>query len=771
MNIHTSTRALAGVVQTFLKQQGEPAMNPSHLDRRSALKGALLLPLGGALGLSACGGGNGGPDEFASASAQAEPAGALAESPAIDEASVLDNPYEALPEDLALEQDITPGFQGQAQPQALSVLEPQAQALAIAGTDLRAVHARRQTLFSLDSGKAFQKRNFFFVRRHVYNDLSFAFRVFWNRETQYYADANNAIMRTLGYFLTKEQDAVFANHDEWYWGYDQICAMMELYSSTGSKNRGLISKKTEDLFYKFAWLQLDYYTKRRWAVSPDLNQYNTWHLYGSENHHFQLVYSLWHSLQLVSKNKNYNQRLLSKDQKPEHFLRLWVNYIAEYLLERGKKGLFVEVGFYNPITLKGIYNIHAFSDSPVLKRRAQSVIDLHWAEWAQEQIAGIRCGPQNRIYLNSALDANSDTLRDMSVDQSLAWLYFNIGKQPQGMNKTVYSIFCSDYVPPAAVTQLALRKRDQNYEIYNRRLGLAQDGAWRPATGYKLRQNNGPARYIYVTPTYILGSWIRLNWKYTDWTMIASQNHWFGATFTTHEAARILFCVNHPKSTYNSFRSIQKKGALVTQMLPAGTHSEVESSPDQPPPSVWVSELGMQLIQPIDEQDKSAFEFRKRGWIFGRAGMDTFFALLVPDAKTRWSQVKETKDANGLLKHRGRFLELEPQGKYSPIFLEIGHRRDWKTFGVDFQPAVLANMPQRHKGFWRYRTLDGQVFELFDDMNAISTIDGKKIDTKRWQGGWPSGWVAMDSPFLKSMLNTGKATITVDGMTHVIDFS
>jgi hypothetical protein len=111
-----------------------------------------------------------------------------------------------------------------------------------------------------------------------------------------------------------------------------------------------------------------------------------------------------------------------------------------------------------------------------------------------------------------------------------------------------------------------------NYEITQRRLGLAADGMWYP-NNYRIRQD-GPSivRYSYCTPDFILGTAHFEARRYRDWTMISSQNRWQGLILNGSLNARIYpqcgTTLSDPRTAYNQHWSVQSKGSLITQKLP-----------------------------------------------------------------------------------------------------------------------------------------------------------------------------------------------------------
>lgn len=119
--------------------------------------------------------------------------------------------------------------------------------------------------------------------------------------------------------------------------------------------------------------------------------------------------------------------------------------------------------------------------------------------------------------------------------------------------------------------------------------------------------------------------------------------------------------------------------------------------------------------------------------------------------------------------YNGRFLELEAAGQYGPIILGVGRLKDWGSF-ENFQQAVMANYPERQAEQWLYRSLQGHVLEMPHDLGQLSRIDGQPLPADGQTDAELGPNMGMHSPFLKSVYNSGRVALTVDGHTHTIDF-
>src|SRR5262249_20931031 len=87
-------------------------------------------------------------------------------------------------------------------------------------------------------------------------------------------------------------------------------------------------------------------------------------------------------------------------------------YLPAYLDWRIKKGLFVEVASptYEIFTMQALFLLARFSEDATIAAKARMLLDLLWADWAQDQVARVRGGGKSRVYtggpsITAAIDA------------------------------------------------------------------------------------------------------------------------------------------------------------------------------------------------------------------------------------------------------------------------------------------------------------------------------------------------------------------------------
>lgn len=475
-----------------------------------------------------------------------------------------------------------------------------------------------------------------------------------------------------------------------------------------------------------------------------------WWTWGSENHHAQAWSSFWGAAQIFAQHPDYKDRRYADGTTPAQMAAAFNEYFKRFARERATKGLLVECNSgYNKYTLGGWYNMADFSADPVLQRRMAQLLDLFWADWASEQINGVRGGSRHRCY------AGSDSTAGSSMD-GLAWFHFGLG----GAKSQHPGHMCGAttfWRPSPIVMDLALDVAGRGvYENISRRPGLAQP---RPAGTppanyvadpqhpffvpqglYPLRPaGGGLLRYTYGTPDYVLGTSMVEARPKEDWAAISSQNRWEGVIFAGHPTARIFTQPLTPArgSVYNANWSVQKRGVLIVQRLKtSNAHGQ----------RVWF--------------DAALRRFETNGWVFAEAPQ-AFAAVRAVTGATVWegdSLAQHRKKTGGL--DHGDWLKC--QDEFSPVILEIARKADCASF-VDFQRATLANPWRFEQGRLDYTSqLHKTTLTLFADYSHPPLVDGQPVNYAPQK--------VYDSPFLQANFGSGLVTIRKGEKTLVLDF-
>jgi hypothetical protein len=277
-------------------------------------------------------------------------------------------------------------------------------------------------------------------------------------------------------------------------------------------------------------------------------------------------------------------------------------YFKAYVRYRTMKGLAVEVASptYSKYTLNTWYNLFDFAQDPELKTAAGMLLDVYWADWALEQIDGVRGGSRHRCYAGEA-----------SIEQSgaaqHAWYAFGLGTEAS-QHPGVMSGATTSWRPSRAVVHLALDVDGRgSYGYTSRRPGLKDHAppreppAFSPHTYNAIDPDGGSLlRYTWSTPDFVMGMSQVEPRSHEDWWAASSQNRWNGVIFGGHPTARIYTqrpMPSNDKSVYNAEWGVQHKGAMILQRL-----SQAKDATDQ---MIWF--------------DFSLNREERNGWVFAEA--------------------------------------------------------------------------------------------------------------------------------------------------------
>ncbi len=565
-----------------------------------------------------------------------------------------------------------------------------------------------------------------FVRAYSFSLVEFAARCLWLNELT--ADANAALQENADFYLAHPRE-IF-DKDNFHWHSESLLRLVELFGSTGTRRVGALTAATEKKILESVWL----YCRRRAGAAKthehlaeaDDAVSHTWYVKESENHHVQSFTTLWHFAQLARHRADFRDRRYDDGRTAAEHCADWNRYAKFYLLERARKGLFIEMmsPAYNATLLKGVFNFHDFAEDPELRRRAGLFLDLYFAYWGQEQIDGVAGGGKSRIYSDVA-----------PRPLGLGHLFFGVGPAP-ALQSELITALTTTWRPSLVVVDLVCDRPGRGtYEVIQRPLGLAADSAHYAPPDYHLRTDyGGIVRYSYCTPEFILGTVLSEARPETDWTMISSQNRRQGALFAGDPLAVISpQCeATRDHRAYNMQWSVQRRGTLITQKLKTAKGTGAAR--------IWFSGAG--LTAPTEE----------RGWVF-TASAGAYAAVKVVRGGTRWEAVTAPVP--------GRWLYCEDE--YSPVILEVAPQHRYASPAA-FRAAVTAARLDAAPGKpLRLRGLDGDTFTFFPDYSAPPRINDIPVDYAPAR--------AFDSPFLQADWNSGRVHVRHRTRQLTLDFN
>jgi len=591
----------------------------------------------------------------------------------------------------------------------------------------------------------------------------FAMTSLWENENVQQA---NQVLQELAILLISQPVARNSPHGI-YWVSETISRTLDFFGRNGTVDPGRISHETEDLMLEMMWLfvkenskidSLDelyalYAQGHRNAstgapqpISAEISRSQTWDILTSENHHAQKFTALWDFTRHLKNHPAYAGRKLDDGWTVVEHHQAWTEFIKEFIRQRAKKGLFVEIAdcTYNGFTLKGFFNFYDFADDPTLRRLAGNLLTLYFATWAQEQIAGVRGGGKSRM-------GGEKDRRSLSPMQRAFWLNGGIGSETTAQGR--WPVVTSSYRIPQVVLDLAEDTEGRGeYEIVQRPLGRAAPAERLQLGKYKTHWSqphmrpvtdwSGQVRYSYCTPDFIAGMLMVPALPYTDWIKVASQSRWAGVIFAGDPDARIFVqsLKDGGKITYNQQWGIQKLGTMILQRLEEGALAISTGGT-----KIWVSDNGLEL------------KAEENGWIFLEAEK-AYAAVRVVNGGYKWTpEPNVPRDGSNWI---GKWVICEDE--YTPVILEVSRKKDFESF-ESFQEAIIQRPLHWADKKLTYNSLAGDEFEFFADFTANPKVNGE-------EPGYHDTDYAFKSPFVVGKWDGGEIQISYGEQKLLLDF-
>jgi len=334
-----------------------------------------------------------------------------------------------------------------------------------------------------------------------------------------------------------------------------LSRLLRLFGRNGARKLQAISPATEKSVLSLF---------RGWAKTncriADADPAASWRIWGSENHHAQLVSSCWSASDLLKKSADDRNFAYADGSTPDTQYRRWTEFLISFLRQRARQGLVeYDSPSYAQYTLGTIYDYAQFAEDAELRRLAKAFLDIWWAQWASEQVNGNIGASMTRVY--------EKELKDGSPIRSLGWVYFGIGTKPR-QSLAVSSALTSNYAPPALVAEIATAgpKRGTYTTVSTApgRLAEPKHGMW-----FKIDPNSpGILRTTYSAPGFVMGTATMPVLAATQWVGASSQNRWSGVVFNAEEARIVAFAApRRGYATYNASIGVQARGAQLVQGL------------------------------------------------------------------------------------------------------------------------------------------------------------------------------------------------------------
>lgn len=581
-----------------------------------------------------------------------------------------------------------------------------------------------------------------FTRHYVQSALLFASRALYLNER--IEEANKALSEMCQYHLDRPQTLLEIHSFPGALRY--LAQLAQFYGPDGTRGKGRLSPETYRVMLATMWEWAKVKSKMTACVVDDSR---TWTVTDSENHHANHFASCWAVTAFLARVPEYCDRKFDDGHSAKEHSAAWTVYLREYLSERGRKGMTVEIESpsYASATLGAVYWLYELSDDPVLKQRASAYITLYWALWAQQQIDGVAGGAKARCYPSSAKNGESFVGR-------AAWYALGIGS-PEFVHLGMLPFVTSSWKVPDVVMDLALDVKGRgSYEVMERRPGIAKPGVERKkGVSFAAPEGGGLVRYSYCTPEFIMGSLLCAARPASDWTTMSSQNRWHGVIFRGAMNARIYPYCETDHSSYNQQWAVQHKGTLIAQKLKTSQHADGLR--------VWISEA--ELTAPVKESDWF-FTEAAGAWAAVRviSGDTKLIPPAAPAKKKKPLSKAGTSDDGDTIDSGANGWLLQCSDEWSPVIIEAATKADYPTREA-FQKAIQAREVKSEGGLLTYTGLSGDRFIFFTDQTELPRVNDEPVNLAPTR--------VYDSPFVQSDWKSGVVTIQKGDRKLVLNFN
>ena len=598
--------------------------------------------------------------------------------------------------------------------------------------------------------------------------------------------------------LTTEDPEVqqkYRLNDHWCLAINQqFYHMYYAFGSKGSVSPGRLYPETEKALLALLWDRMEY------KDDIHLARKSTWWMIGSENHDLVAKVSSLISSQIFMNEPEYKDRVYpdlgtgggntywfhrmyakdavdgpegranDKDGKAytaaDHY-KAWVSYFDEYFSERAKKGFFLEVASpgYMAVSVSYLMDVFDLCEDRSLSKKAENFLDVVWADWAQDQLNGVRGGAKTRV---------SDGTRWVDAMYQFARFYFG-GEGDSGTH--FFAQLLSGYELKPILWDIALDREGLGEFAYQSRKPGEEENVWPRPLGAERTMlcdmESRLLRYSWVTPDYILGC--QMDHPGAVHSHLSIQKRWEGITFKGEGGPRV-FPSGGIKETKGAikdevpfFRCVQDENVMLVQQ----SRGWMLVDPDWfPTKSRANQECGIYFGDTLDRI------VEKEGWIFVEHG-DAFLAarVVMGEYAEGWTILKDqasSGDASGLVEDsyewsRDRKM-INLKDNFAGMIFEASRRVHHKTLEA-FMSDVLDNPLVLDKtvvpGFHvlRYRGCGEGAKEItFNLANSeMPFVGGERIDY--------APEMVLDSPYLKSNYESGIVNISKGDRELILDFN
>lgn len=521
---------------------------------------------------------------------------------------------------------------------------------------------------------------------------------------------------------------------------------------------GRLEPETErhihELFWNYAWAKST-------VDRADLRY--VWFIQGSENHDLMDLSNAFLALQAVQDLPEFKDRPLRDGRTAREHVRVWTRYYRAYADERVARGLFVECGSctYGKYAVPELFNMADFAEDAVLRRKMTMLLDVLWADWAVEQVGGVRGGGKSRVYQGDySRRGDCDSYMHMANVLSGEGRWAR-GRQSHTHFGYVHCLATSRYRLPRIVHRLIRDERRRgSYAYVSRRpakmTGIDKMPDYQPHPCWYVfdREDTRAVRYTFCTPAYVMGSWwvdaslkesvvvkegsqARGNAKYAA---IHAQNRWQGIVFAAGVNTRVYpQCLSKRRKKPDSPYSVTYHQQIAAQ------HENVLIA------QANIRRKDIEATRVYASEDIRDGLIRRDGWHMAKVG-EAYVGF-------RGFERKRGASAPGHWEDGGyyRFSDWR-----TPVVLVAGTTERFEN--ADRFAAYVRDQEYRVADgvlTARFADTDGKPVELCFDLTqrVLPFVNGRSIDLNPPK--------VYDCPYLQSRFGSGVVTIRFADEAHI----
>lgn len=522
-----------------------------------------------------------------------------------------------------------------------------------------------------------------------------------------------------------------------------------LFNSRSGQSPGRLEPETERLMHELLWN----YAFSKSTVNRAEPRY-VWFIQGSENHDLMDLSNAFLALQAIQDLPEYRDRPLRDGKKAAEHVEAWTKYYTAYAHERVARGLMVECAssIYGKYAIPELVNMADFAGDAVLRRKMTMLLDVLWADWAVEQLDGIRGGGKSRVYQGKYSRLGDHDCYGQMADVLLGAGPWTKGKHSHTNSGFVYCLATTRYRLPEIVRSLVPPDQRGSYTCVSRRpakmtgVDKLPDYVPHPCWYVLDPEDTRAVRYTYCTPDYVLGSWWvdpglaessivkdgDYRWGNANYAAINAQNRWQGIIFRTGSNDRVYpQCFTSRRDKNSAVDSVANHQQIAVQHKNLMIAQANLARKDIKAMRVYVADS---IRQRLVERD---------GWLMARVG-DAYVAFQGLDPDTGAT-------CPGQWEHQ-RYYRLDNWQAPVLIVADLATRFDTLDRFAEYMASVRHELAQDVLTL-RFSDSDEQAAVMTMDLSqrSLPTVNGQPIDLDPPK--------VYDSPYLQSDFGSGLVTI------------